>query len=189
MSTSHKLLFIGEPGAGKTTCIAALSEIPPVSTDVPCTDELALRKETTTVAFDYGELSLSGEDRLLLYGLPGQARFKFMFDVVRDGLLGVVILVDASADGALGGLRQTLETYADDVRELPAVVALNKSDAPPAALIRESIELLTHFGLVAPILSIDARRRSDIVKVFEALFVLLEGDMSADAAQEHSPWH
>lgn len=189
MTVSHKLLFIGEPGAGKTTCIAAVSDIPPVVTDVDCTDELALRKPTTTVAFDYGELALGGEDRLLLYGLPGQARFRFMFDIVREGLLGVVVLVDGSTEFAVQGLRETLETYAADVRELPLVIALNKQAAPSDVLLRQCRTLLEQYGLVAPIVPVDARRRADIVRLFELLFILLDGEADIQAERGSSQWH
>ena len=96
MSAAYKLLFVGEPGAGKTTCIGAVSDIPPLVTDVECTDELALLKARTTVAFDYGELDLGDQGKLMLYGLPGQSRFKYMFEVVREGLLGHERRMDAS---------------------------------------------------------------------------------------------
>lgn len=174
MRKTYKLAFIGEPGAGKTTCIAALSRIAPVTTDVGCTDELAAIKETTTVALDYGELDLQEYGRLLLYGLPGQARFRFMFDVVREGLLGVVILVDAQSASALAGLSGTLETYADAIRHLPCVVALNKHPSPPDELKQQCQDQLRRHDIVAPILCVDARRREDLVQLFEWLFVLLQ---------------
>lgn len=188
-STTHKLVFIGEPGAGKTTCIAALSDIKPITTDVGCTDELAQRKATTTVALDYGELGLGEQGKLLLYGLPGQPRFKFMFDVVREGLLGVVLLVDASSPGAVDGLRETLETYADEVRELPCVVALNKHHAPPQALMRQCQELIGRFDMIAPIVPVDARKRDDVVRMFDLLFVLLENDVESPGQKGAHKWH
>ncbi len=175
MKTSHKIAFIGEPGAGKTTCIASLSEIPPIRTDVACTDELSLIKDTTTVAFDYGELDLDGSARLLLYGLPGQARFRFMFDVVRDGLLGVIVLVDAAAAGrAAAGLSETLETYSEELRDFPFVVALNKISVISEESKQQYQGLLRRHGLVAPILTVDARVRQDIARMCEVLFVMLE---------------
>jgi signal recognition particle receptor subunit beta len=174
MTATHKLVFVGGPGAGKTTCIAALSEIEPVATDVGCTDELAQIKETTTVALDYGELDLGEQGRLLLYGLPGQSRFRYMFDVVREGLLGVVILVDAAAGSALQGLNETLDTYADDLRDLPCVLCLNKHPDPPLELRRACQDALRARELVAPILTVDARRRKDCVQIFELLFTLLQ---------------
>jgi signal recognition particle receptor subunit beta len=182
MSTTHKLVFIGEPGAGKTTCIAALSDMPPLHTDVGCTDALVRVKKTTTVAFDYGEMDLGELGRLLLYGLPGQARFRFMFDIVREGLLGVVILVDASTPRALEGLRETLEAYARDLQSHSCVVALNKHPAPSPELQQQCLDLLQQHALVAPVVCVDARRREDIVRIFTLLFLLLEH--AGEAPQE-----
>jgi signal recognition particle receptor subunit beta len=174
MKVSHKLVFLGEPGAGKTTCINAVSDIATVSTDVACTDELAALKETTTVAFDYGELDLGDKGQLLLYGLPGQARFRFMFDVVREGLLGILILVDGASSRGMRGLEETLESYQDDIRKRPCVLAINKIANPPKELLEACRNLLRKYGFVMPIVSIDACKRSDIVHVFELLFLLLE---------------
>ncbi len=188
MRSSHKLVFIGEPGAGKTTCIAALSDIEPVSTDVGCTDDLALRKESTTVALDYGELDLGESGRLLLYGLPGQARFRYMFDVVREGLLGAVVLVDAASPDAVAGLDSTLATYADELRGLPWVVALNKHSDPPLELRERCVALLRRHELVAPLLAVDARRREDVVRIFELLFLLLEHGEYAASSTEMATW-
>lgn len=185
---THKLLFIGEPGAGKSCCIGAVSQIPVVSTDVGCTDELAELKETTTVALDYGELDLGDGERLLLYGLPGQARFRYMFEVVREGLLGVVVLVDASRTHALAGLAETLETYAEELRKLPCVVALNKHPDPPAELRRGCKEILRRHSHVAPIVAVDARRREDVARLFELLFLLLQYSPHGLASEDTIAW-
>ena len=73
----YKLVFAGSMGAGKTTAIGAISEIPPVRTDVANSDLATFAKATTTAAMDYGEVTLDGGDKLRLYGTPGQARFDF----------------------------------------------------------------------------------------------------------------
>ena len=187
MTATYKLAFIGEPGAGKTTCIAAVSDIPPLSTDVECTDDLARLKQTTTVALDYGELGLDDQGRLLLYGLPGQARFRFMFDVVREGLLGVAVLVDAPTPGGLQGLRETLATYASELRHLPCVVSLNKIETASPALLKDCEALLREHDVVAPIIAVDARRREDVVRIFELLFMMLELGTHSPT-QEHPTW-
>lgn len=160
-----KIAFIGEPGSGKTTCIGALSDIPPVSTDVGCTDELAQVKATTTVALDYGELPLDDGGRLMLYGLPGQTRFHFMFEVIREGLLGIVVLVDGSSPNALDGLAETLDTYSEELRSHPCAIAINKLQEPPQKLREGCLELLRKHAVTAPISVIDARRKPDIVRI------------------------
>ncbi|MFB9068244.1 GTP-binding protein [Pseudofulvimonas gallinarii] len=174
MNACHKLVFIGEPGAGKTTCIAALSDIAPVTTDVGCTDDLARRKASTTVALDYGEMDLGEQGMLRLYGLPGQERFRFMFDVVRDGAMGLVVLVDAASAQGLDGLAGTLATYADELRQRPFVLCLNKHPDPPMAFRERCMAMLRDQGLVAPLLVIDARSRSDLAQVFRMLCLLLD---------------
>lgn len=167
-----KIVFIGEPGSGKTTCIGALSEIAPVRTDVGCTDELAKIKETTTVALDYGELPLDDGNRLLLYGLPGQARFHFMFDVIREGLLGIIVLVDGASPKAVEGLEETLGTYDQELQSHPCVVAINKLEEAPQALRESCLQLLRDHHIPAPVSVIDARRKADIVRITELLLTI-----------------
>jgi len=168
-----KLAFLGEPGSGKTTCIAALSDMAPVDTDVACTDGLADRKATTTVAMDFGMMDLGPLGRLDLYGLPGQARFRFMFDVVRPGLAGAVVLVDASSPRGLDGLEETLQTYADLLRGLPCVVALNKSSGMDEGLADACMDRLRAHRLLAPVIRVDARRREDATRIAELVLTML----------------
>ena len=80
MSTNQqlKIVFTGPMGAGKTTAIRAISDAPPVSTEVGNSDRQSSVKESTTVALDYGELTLEDGTCLRIYGTPGQARFSFM---------------------------------------------------------------------------------------------------------------
>lgn len=170
-AATYKLAFIGEPGAGKTTCIAAVSDIVPVSTDVGTTDELSAVKETTTVALDYGEMNLGDQGRLLLYGLPGQARFQFMFEVVRENLLGVVLLVDALSADPMRGLRETLDTYAEVLRDVPFLVAINKSTTRQHPLRKDVLQAIRGHNLVAPIIAVDARRHEDVALIFDLIFL------------------
>ena len=184
MRPNYKLVLLGEPGAGKTTCIAALSDIPPVVTDVDCSDELAQLKQTTTVAMDYGELDLGEQGRLLLYGLPGQSRFTFMFDVVREGLLGAIVLVDATVAAPARQLHDTLVNYGESLKGLPCVVCINKHAQPPPELMRSCQDTLRAHGLVAPLLALDARDRQQMRLVFDLIFTLLESG-GYDLPTEH----
>ena len=90
----HKIIFTGLVGAGKTTAIASISDAPPVSTDELATDTTRHRKPNTTVALDYGIMNLDGNERIHLYGTPGQERFNFMWDILSEGGIGLVLLVN-----------------------------------------------------------------------------------------------
>ena len=81
----NKIIFSGTVGAGKSTAIAALSDIPPVATEAVATDETSQLKKTTTVAMDYGVLNLPDGEKVMLYGTPGQERFSFMWDILSEG--------------------------------------------------------------------------------------------------------
>jgi Predicted GTPase len=174
MPSTYKIALIGEPGAGKTTCIAAVSDIAPVVTDVACTDELAKIKETTTVAMDYGEMALGNGERLLLYGLPGQTRFRFMLDAVRNGLVGIVMLVDAHAPDPMHGFGETLSAYADALAELPFVVVANKPGDDEHALLDRVLGALRQRQLVAPVLAADVRDKAQMALIFELIFLCAE---------------
>ena len=175
MSDGYKIVFIGAPGSGKTTCIASISDIDPVSTDVPCTEDMLAEKDTITVAIDYGELQLDGDaGKLLLYGLPGQQRFSYMFDVVRFGLFGAILLVDGSSDQAIHGLSASLEGCRNELKDVPVVLAINKSGASAQELKQQCADVLCANELIAPVVVVDARRREDVVYLFELLFILFE---------------
>ena len=92
-----KIVFSGPMGAGKTQAISNLSDIPVVSTEVKNTDLQTNAKALTTVGMDYGELTLEGGMSIGLYGTPGQERFNFIWPILSQGALGVIILIDHSA--------------------------------------------------------------------------------------------
>ena len=97
MAQVYKLVFAGPVGAGKTTAIQTLSDIEVVSTDAHASDEVRLLKKTTTVAMDYGLMKLASGDQVRLYGTPGQQRFDFMWEILSENALGLVLMLKASA--------------------------------------------------------------------------------------------
>ncbi|WP_396287692.1 GTP-binding protein [Amycolatopsis sp. PS_44_ISF1] len=156
-----KIIVAGGFGAGKTTFVGSVSEIPPLSTEEVLTeagtavDDLSgvERKKTTTVALDFGRISLSPRHVLYLFGTPGQARFWFMWNDLARGAIGTVVLVDP----------RRLETSFAAVdfferRNIPFVVAVNCFDDAPryhAAEIREALVVPDR----VPIAMCDARDR------------------------------
>src|SRR4051794_26290492 len=128
--TEYKILLTGTTGAGKTTAIAAISETPPVRTDVRNNDP-TFAKATTTVGLDYGELTLDNGDKLRLYGTPGQERFRFMWDILAKGALGLVVLIDNTRPDPLADLAVYLKGFSGLIHEAACVVGVGRMDTHP----------------------------------------------------------
>ncbi|VAW83248.1 putative ATP/GTP-binding protein [hydrothermal vent metagenome] len=94
--SNHKIIFTGPVGAGKTTAIASVSDVPLLSTEKSATDMTKNMKPNTTVALDYGSINLGGKERIHLYGTPGQERFDFMWDILTKGGIGLLLLLNNS---------------------------------------------------------------------------------------------
>lgn len=181
MPREYKLIFTGSMGAGKTTAIAAISEIPPVSTDVQNSDQAASQKATTTTALDYGEVTLEGGDKLRLYGTPGQARFDFMWKILGVGALGVVILVDNSRPDPVADLRDYLNAFTDLARDSRVVVGIGRTDTHPLPGVDAFHAVVESFGISVPVLSVDVRRREDVLLLLDILFHQIEALDAAPA--------
>ena len=154
-----KVLIAGGFGVGKTTLVRSLSEIPPLLTEQEMTsasvgvDDAGLvpDKRTTTVAMDFGRITVDGSLILYLFGTPGQARFWFMWDELARGSVGAVVLVD---------LRRVDDSYPAidyfESRRLPFVVGVNTfpgSDQFDEATVRDALALAAD----QPLMWFDAR--------------------------------
>jgi signal recognition particle receptor subunit beta len=169
----YKLLFTGSAGAGKTTAIAAISEISPVSTDVKNSDA-ALAKEKTTAAMDYGEVSLDGGDVLRLYATPGQERFAFMWEILARGALGLVILIDNSRPDPLGDLTLYAGNFAGLIKDRACVVGVGRTHTHPAPAIKAFVDQLGAMGLPCPVVPVDVREASQVLVLVDLLLTQLE---------------
>lgn len=171
---ASKIVFSGPPGAGKTTAIAALSDIPVVGTDARANDALARVKERTTVAMDYGMIRLADGDKVHLYGTPGQERFGFMRPILGKGALGLVLLLSATSEDVIGDLEQFVAAYEEFLREHELVIGITQLDQRSRPGISELREAAQRKGLYAPVVEVDARDAPDVRQLVTVLLTLLD---------------
>jgi signal recognition particle receptor subunit beta len=137
-----KVVIAGPFAAGKTTMIAAISDTPVVGTEQPTSGVEAGVKATTTVGMEYGTYTVADGDlvvNLSLYGVPGQERFSFMWDIVAEGLDGLVLLVDATKPETWGDAAAVGRHFARH-RGCPLVIGVNRT--ADAALVAEVAQRL-----------------------------------------------
>jgi uncharacterized protein len=170
----QKLIFTGTVGAGKTTAIQVISEIPPVVTEVPYYSARLEEKTTTTVAMDYGEVTLHDGEKLLLYGTPGQSRFDFMWDILTEGALGVVVLIDNSRTDPIHDMLSYLDAFPKFVEQGSLVIGVGRSDAHPQPSISKFAHALSKRALRLPIFAVDVRRKDHVLLLLRSMLSMLE---------------
>jgi small GTP-binding protein len=126
-----KIVVTGPFSAGKTEFIRSVSEIDVVSTERKITAEAEKIKESTTVAMDFGRITVDEELILYLFGTPGQRRFDFMWEILSEGMLGFIVMVDSARPETFREARSILETFRA-YAPTPYVVAANKQDMTDA---------------------------------------------------------
>ncbi|MBT2116906.1 ATP/GTP-binding protein [Dyella sp. LX-66] len=168
-----KLLFAGPVGAGKSTAIRAISDTPPISTDVPWSDAVAGGKTTTTVAFDYSSIRLDEHSTLHLYGLPGQEQFNFMSAVIAPGAIGVVLLLDGSSSEVVQDGVHQVRRMKRLFPGLQCVIGVAKTDLSPHFSLGELYQAVLTEGCNAPIFTIDPRNRGEVTQLVRALLMLV----------------
>jgi signal recognition particle receptor subunit beta len=171
--SAQKILVAGGFGSGKTTLVGAISEVKPLRTEETLTtasvglDDLSgvAGKTTTTVALDYGRITLGSRIVLYLFGLPGQERFSFMWTELSYGALGAVVLAD---------VRRLDDCFASvdyfEKNKLPFIVAINCFDGAPRH-DPEEIRLALDLDPAVPIVMCDAR---SVASVKQVLITLVE---------------
>ena len=131
MMQTVKMVVTGPFSAGKTQFIQSISEIDVVQTERKITSAAEKIKGATTVAMDFGRITIDEELVLYLFGTPGQRRFDFMWEILSEGMLGFVVLVDSARPETFQEAKRILDTFRA-YAPTPYVVAANKQDHPDA---------------------------------------------------------
>lgn len=172
--TDHKIIFTGPVGAGKTTAIASISDIEPIRTDEHASDMTQKRKSATTVAMDYGMIRLGPKEKVHLYGTPGQERFDFMWDILTKGGIGLVLLLDNTRPTPFEDMRFYIKAFKEFIDGTRLVIGVTQMDARPTPTIDEYVRQLAELDVSAPIFEIDARQRTDVSTLIEALLLQID---------------
>ena len=173
--TAVKIVVTGPFAAGKTTLIRTISEITVLSTEKDISDGTRSRKSETTVAMDFGRITIDRDLVLYLFGTPGQDRFEFMWEILGEGMLGYVLLVDATRPESIDEAVSILAAFRK-MAKVPFVVAMNRAEGvgpDDEARLREALEL----DESVPVVPCDALDRESVKAVLLALLYAVLGTL------------
>lgn len=175
-----KIVVTGPFSAGKTTLIRTISEITVLSTERSITDSTRSRKAETTVAMDFGRITIDRELVLYLFGTPGQERFDFMWEILGEGMLGYVLLVDAEREDSLIEAVGILDAFRRMAR-VPFVVALNRSSAVDDRT-EDRIRDVLQLGPETALLPVNATDKESVKGVLLALLYAVLDQVESERA-------
>ena len=168
-----KMGITGPFSAGKTQFIQSVSEIDVVSTERKISSDAERVKEDTTVAMDFGRITVDDDLVLYLFGTPGQRRFDFMWEILSEGMLGFIVLVDSVRPETFREAKHILEVF-KEYANTPYVVAANKQDLPDA-WSPEDVRIALKIERSVKVLGCVARDKETVKEVLlELLYSILE---------------
>lgn len=176
-----KIVITGAYAAGKTSFVRAISDEAAFTTEYATTlDEEQALKGETTVALDFGTIAISDAAVLYLFGTPGQDRFDFMWEVLSEGCLGYVVLVDSRRPAHLAEASRIIQRFGE-ITDAPFVVAANRQDDPdalPVSYIRRRLPIPAD----CPVLPCTTTDRDSLKVVLLALLERVSQSVHATSA-------
>jgi signal recognition particle receptor subunit beta len=171
---NHNIIFSGPAGSGKTTAIAAISDIAPFFTGKVAANALPERGVASASALDYGRLKLDNGDSLHLYGTPGQAGLDFDWGNLAGDSLGLILFIDSQRPDPMGDLQSWLNVFADFIRRNAVAVGITRPDVEGSLSVEDYQRVLLTQNLNIPVFEVDARESGDVTMLLQALLYSLD---------------
>jgi hypothetical protein len=168
---SYKVVVTGPFNSGKTEFVKTASDIPVILTEKNITTEDRGIKAQTTVAMDFGRVTL-GDDLIHLFGTPGQTRFQFMWEILASEMNAFIVLVDSTDKPSFPDAAELIRQFSSFV-DVPHLVVANKRDLPGTSTLDE-IRAGTHIGPDAKIPLCSANDRDSVIGVLRDVLALLK---------------
>ncbi len=167
----YKIIVTGSFNSGKTEFIKCISEIDPITTDKPVTESILKEiKSFTTVAIDFGVITIDTDIVLHIYATPGQERFKFIYDILEKNALALIILGDITNADSIANMYKYYRDFMK-IKRLPAVFALTKKDLPNKIDDNKINQLLSNKPKDIPLIKISNKNKEEVK---QALLLALE---------------
>lgn len=170
---SYKLIVAGPVGAGKTEAIRSLSDKGIVTTEEVASDDVKHLKKTTTVAMDYGVMKLDSGEQVRLYGTPGQRRFDFMWEILSENALGLVLLLNATEEDPVADLHYYLDAFMPLITSSALVVGITHAEDMPWDLHDRLTAALMERGMTANVSVVDAREKEQMRLLVRSLIYMI----------------
>lgn len=172
-ANSYKLIFAGPVGAGKTEAIRSLSDKEIITTEESASDDVKEIKQTTTVAMDYGLMQLETGEQVRLYGTPGQKRFNFMWEILSENALGLVLLLNATDPDPVADLHDYLDSFMPLINSSALVVGITHGEDMPWDLHDRLTAALMERGMAANVSVVDAREKEQMRLLVRSLIYMI----------------
>jgi len=176
--STYKIIFTGPVGAGKTTAITAISDIEPFTTEEIATDEVRHMKQNTTVAMDYGSMTLDNGEHIHLYGTPGQERFDFMWEILTEGGIGLILLLNNKSPAPLDELAFYLDRFKGFIDATGIAIGVSRMEIGQFPTIDDYVGVLQRRQMNVPVFEVDPREPHDVVILTQALLYSLDPGLS-----------
>lgn len=170
---TYKLIIAGPVGAGKTEAIRSLSDKGVVTTEEVASDDVKNMKKTTTVAMDYGVMKLDSGEQVRLYGTPGQRRFDFMWEILSENALGLVLLLNAAEPDPEADLHYYLDSFMPLIKSSALIVGVTHNENAPWDLHERLTQALVERGVAANVCMVDARSKTQMGELVRSLIYMI----------------